>query len=111
MAGIVFNPIIAGVIVCVVLVLLCLLLFSKSKTKSMDSSSQTGRPLPENGISQTEKEDLSDETLIAVLTAAVMASMQNSPDIKIRVTSFRRIPQSSPVWNTVGRRERMENKL
>lgn len=55
--------------------------------------------------------DLSDNSLIAVLTAAVMTSMRNSPDIKIKVTSFKRIPQTSPIWNTTGRNEYISKKL
>lgn len=55
--------------------------------------------------------DSSDDSLIAVLTAAVMAYMKNSPDIKIKVTSFKRIPQTSSVWNTMGRNEYISNKL
>jgi hypothetical protein len=53
----------------------------------------------------------SDNSLIAVLTAAVTAYMGSSSDVKVRVTSFKRIPQTSPVWNTVSRSEYISNKL
>ncbi|ABN52522.1 MAG TPA: hypothetical protein DEF39_13175 [Hungateiclostridium thermocellum] len=52
-----------------------------------------------------------DDALVAVLTAAVLASMGNRPDIKIRVTSFRRTNETSPIWNTVGRKEYISGKL
>ena len=45
----------------------------------------------------------SNSSLIALLTAAATAYMGSSSDVKVRVTSFKRIPQTSPVWNTVGR--------
>lgn len=64
--------------------------------------------LSDNDLSDN---DLSDNSLIAVLTAAVMTSMRNSPDIKIKVTSFKRIPQTSPIWNTTGRNEYISKKL
>jgi sodium pump decarboxylase gamma subunit len=44
-----------------------------------------------------------DEQLVAVITAAIMASMKHNPDFKIRIKSFRRIPDSSPAWNTAGK--------
>ncbi len=113
MAGIGFTQIIVGILVCVALVLLCLILFNKNKTKSKEPGIETERSKPDatDAEIQTENKDLSDDSLVAILTAAVMASMQSTPDIKIRVASFRRVPQSSPIWNTVGRRERIENKL
>ncbi|WP_010247496.1 OadG family protein [Acetivibrio cellulolyticus] len=113
MGGIAFSQIVIGILVCVALVLFYFILFSKDKTKFKESKRENEPVVIEtpNKESQMTAGDLSDDSLIAILTAAVMASMQSSPDVKIRVTSFRRIPQSSPVWNTIGRRERMENKL
>lgn len=51
------------------------------------------------------------DELVAVLTAAVQASMVNRPDCKLVVKSFRRITQSSPVWNVVGRDQQIAAKL
>jgi len=45
---------------------------------------------------------LDESELIAVLTAAVMASMQTTPDFKIRIKSFRRIHKISSVWGAAG---------
>lgn len=52
-----------------------------------------------------------DENLVAVLTAAVLASMGKEPEYKIRVKSFRRIPQSSPIWNFAGRTDNVTDGL
>ena len=52
-----------------------------------------------------------NDELIAVLTAAVMASLQTQPHCELRVTSFRRIGQTAPVWNTAGRSEYIASKL
>lgn len=52
-----------------------------------------------------------DENLVAVLTAAVLASMGIEPEYKIRVKSFRRIPQSSPIWNIAGRTDNVTDGL
>lgn len=53
----------------------------------------------------------SNEELVAVITAAVMACMKRTPGCKIQVKSFRRIPQTSPAWNIRGRNEYINNKL
>lgn len=49
-----------------------------------------------------------DDELIAVITAAVQASLVNAgitPECKIRVKSFNRISDNTPVWNETGRKE------
>jgi glutaconyl-CoA/methylmalonyl-CoA decarboxylase subunit delta len=52
--------------------------------------------------------DLYDEELVAVLTAAVLSYMKDkTTDSKIRIKSYRRIPQTSPVWNITGRIEQI----
>lgn len=48
-----------------------------------------------------------DSELIAVLTAAVNAFTSGSPDSKFIVRSYRRIQQSSPIWNTISRKEQI----
>lgn len=111
MGNISFKEIIIGILVfCGAFLIYYFIL---NKTKSAKSNLQNGAVTTDTSAdkAQMRDDDLSDDSLIAILTAAVVASMGNNPDIKIRVTSFRRINQSSPIWNTIGRRERMENKL
>jgi len=55
--------------------------------------------------------EVDDKELIAILTAAVAASMQRTSNSKIIVKSFRRIQQTSPVWNKSGRVEQIFGKL
>jgi len=107
MGNINFYQVIIGILFILGVVFIYFYVSGKNKDKS---GSEGTTVAPNNAPSQKAGKDLSDEELIAVLTAAVMA-MQSNPDIKIKVTSFRRIPQSAPVWNTIGRRERLENKL
>ncbi|HHW30831.1 MAG TPA: hypothetical protein GXX20_04025 [Clostridiaceae bacterium] len=64
----------------------------------------------ESVSTQTKAAD-SDSELIAVLTVAIMASGMTRPDTKIRVTSYRRIPVTSPVWNIAGRTEVISGRL
>ena len=54
--------------------------------------------------------DEDEDELIAVLTAAVAASL-NTSTYNLRIKSFRRIGQNSPAWNTVSRKEQLESNL
>ena len=51
-----------------------------------------------------------DLTLIAVLTAAVAASM-DAPASKIRIKSFRRVGGSAPAWNRAGLRDVIDSRF
>jgi sodium pump decarboxylase gamma subunit len=57
-----------------------------------------------------DNEDLDEDELIAVLTAAVASSL-NQSTYNLNIRSFRRIDQNSPVWNTVSRKEQIANRL
>lgn len=51
-----------------------------------------------------------DEELVAVISAAIAASMGvKIPEINIK--SIRRIPQSIPTWGVAGRQEQVYSKL
>lgn len=51
-----------------------------------------------------------DNEVIAVISAA-LNSINTKPGRKLVVKSFRRIPQTSPVWSSAGRVERLRDKL
>jgi sodium pump decarboxylase gamma subunit len=52
-----------------------------------------------------------DEELIIVITAAVLAAMGSRPEVKIKVKSFSRVKNSRPSWNEAGLREQIQGKL
>ncbi len=54
--------------------------------------------------------DMSGNEILAVIAAAV-AAMETKPGYRLVVRSMRQVPQSSPVWNTVGRIERLSRNL
>ena len=59
----------------------------------------------------TVVEDSEDEEeLIAVLTAAVAASL-NTSTYKLRIKSYRRINNNAPAWNKAGLRETIDSRL
>ena len=59
----------------------------------------------------TVVEDSEDEEeLIAVLTAAVAASL-NTSTYNLRIKSYRRINNNAPAWNKAGLRETIDSRL
>lgn len=67
--------------------------------------------IEENEKSTSNLKDTGNNEIIAVLTAAVLAVSKSRPDYKLKVKSFRRIPQTSPIWNVAGREEQISGKL
>jgi len=58
----------------------------------------------------TSVEDAEDEELIAVITAAIAASLNRSThDIIVR--SLRRVPNHAPAWNLASRRDQITTRL
>jgi hypothetical protein len=51
-----------------------------------------------------------NEEILAVISA-VVAAMETVPGHRLVVQSFRRVPQSSPVWNSTGRIERISKSI
>ena len=48
---------------------------------------------------------------IPAVIAAAVASMETRPGYRLVVRSMRQVPQSTPVWNTAGRMERINQNL
>jgi hypothetical protein len=67
----------------------------------------------ETGASDIESahSEFSDQELVAVITAAIMASGRTRPESKIRITSYRRVPLNSPAWNAAGRAGILSSRL
>lgn len=81
---------------------------SKSAKPKID---KTEDKKPIEKIKETETNtDIDEKELIAVISAAVAASMGISlPQVNIK--KIKRISDSSPAWSTAGRQEQIQNKL
>lgn len=55
------------------------------------------------------KDQINEEILLAI--TAALAALETRPDYKLVVKSFKRVPQTSPVWSTTGRIERIESRM
>lgn len=73
----------------------------KSDTAGKAASQPKEAPVPAPAPVAAETED---EELIAVITAAIAASLGTST-YNLKIKSFRRVGASAPVWNTVSRRQ------
>lgn len=121
--GFVINLTIVGILVVfLALVFLAAILtifgkvfsINKNAVKNDPVTARNGASVPE--VNEDKKLDAPDgdpsnDELVAVLTAAVLSSLRRPPECKIRVKSFRRIPQTSPIWNLRGRSEYLSGKL
>lgn len=100
-----------------VLILLWLVLelmkkiFDKVEKQEQTTATNSQQEQTFDFMEEREKsEEINDEELITVLTAAVAASL-NQSTYNLKVTSFRRVNNVSPIWNTVGRQEQLETRL
>lgn len=84
--------------------------FGKKSSSEETNSPWVNNNLGEQPINNSDN-DLSNDELIAVISAVVATVMGSSPESKIRVRSIKRLPQVSPIWNTLGRVEQILDKL
>ena len=100
--------IVFGVLVVLMIVLyLFKLIFYKNPKK-------TAKPVEEVKetpvVETKEEDDVDDDELIAVLTAAVAASL-NTSTYNLNIKSYRRINDARPAWNKQGLRETIESRF
>lgn len=90
------------IILMIVLYLFRLIFYKKPK--------QTAAPAAEPAPIQTAETEDDEEELIAVLTAAVAASL-NTSTYNLRIKSYKRVPDNRPAWNRAGLRETIGNRF
>lgn len=79
---------------------------TKEKTKTVEKAPDTVVNEPVAFVEQDEDE----EELIAVLTAAIAASLgTNTKGLKIK--SYKRISNNAPAWNRAGIRDTMDSRF
>lgn len=72
--------------------------------------SQKPEPIAMTPATPPASRQMTDDELIAVLTAAVAASL-NTSTYHLQVKSFRRIENTSPSWNKAGVRDVIESRF
>ena len=106
---------IAIVFVCMIIITVILSVFpyisgseKKKKEKQEALAIKAAGPVPAENVVQTSANAESEnETLIAVITAAVAAYLGDSQNEGFRVVSFKRIGDNASVWAQIGRLENL----
>lgn len=104
--GIVF-----GVLVVLMLVLILFkVIFYKDPSKQKKETEAEQQPVAEVIQAQEVKDETDEEELIAILTAAVAASL-NTSTYNLQIKSYRRVDDRRPSWNKAGLRETISNRF
>ena len=104
--------VVSMVVVFLVLILISYLIgllkkFGAEKPKSIEKREMS--VVKEESI-QGSQSEINQEELVAVISAAVAASMGlNIPDI--RISSINRVPQQTTAWREIGKQEQLFGKL
>lgn len=91
-----------------VVLMIVLYLFKVIFYKQPKKQEVTEVPVQETVV-ETESE-MDDDELVAVLTAAVAASL-NTSTYNLNIKSYRRIDNTRPAWNREGLRETINNRF
>lgn len=90
------------IVLMIVLALFKVIFYRQPKTKNT--------PVPAEAPSQEVTDDTDEDELIAVLTAAVAASL-NTSTYNLRIKSYRRTDNKMPAWNKAGVNETINNRF
>lgn len=114
MVTVVGLAIVFGVLVILMLVLMLFKVIfykdPKKKTKQVSTTQEPKKaPAPVQAPAPTPVQNTDDEELIAVLTAAVAASL-NTSTYNLRIKSYRRVDGTGSAWTRSGIRDNTINK-
>lgn len=93
----------AVLIILMIVLMLFKVIFYKAPKKQSEPA-----PVTENA--EPVKEDMDESELIAVLTAAVAASL-NTSTYNLQIKSYRRTDNKMPAWNKAGVTETINNRF
>ena len=91
-----------------VVLMLILMLFKVIFYKDPKKKEVKAEAAPVETVS--EEPQVNEEELIAVITAAVAASL-NTSTYNLQIKSYRRIEDKKPAWNKAGLRETINNRF
>ena len=93
-------------ILMIVLSLFKVIFYKKPKTQAAPAAA----PAQAAPVEEETADDTDEEELIAVLTAAVAASL-NTSTYNLRIKSYRRTDNKMPAWNKAGVTETINNRF
>lgn len=103
--------IVFSVLIIIMLVLNCFeFIFGEKKSKAAVSAETPAEKQETEEIKTAADSAVNEEELIAVLTAAVAASL-NTSTYNLQIKSYRRIGNNKPAWNRAGVTETINNRF
>lgn len=107
----VFSMVVVFIVLIIISIVISILkVLSGGEVKDISKSSAKDTKKKELEFKETIIDEQNDEELVAVIAAAIAASMGvQMPELNIK--SIRRIPQSIPAWGLAGRQEQIYSKL
>lgn len=103
--GIVF-----GVLVILMLVLMLMRVIFYRDPAKQKAAADTAPAEETNAVAEAVAADADSDELIAVLTAAVAASL-NTSTYNLQIKSYRRVDSKQPAWNKAGLNETINNRF
>lgn len=94
------------IILMIVMIIMEKVFYKAPKTQQDTPAAEVQEPIPQ----ATQAQDMNDEELIAVLTAAVAASLKTST-YNLQIKSYRRIGQNTPAWRRAGINDTINSRL
>lgn len=89
------------IILMLVLMAMKVIFYKPAQTSAPNKAASKIEPEPTKPKTEDNKSEIDEGELIAVLTAAVAASL-NTSTYNLNIKSYRRIGNSSPSWNRAG---------
>ncbi|MCF6461108.1 OadG family protein [Clostridium sp. Cult3] len=106
----VFSMLIVFIVLIAISYLIGLLRAATNKDKEKTEVENISNTVEKTPQSSKEEQNIDDEELVAVIAAAIAASMGVTiPDINIK--SIKRVSTPSPIWAEMGRIEEISKKL
>ena len=97
------------IILMIVITIMKLVFYKKPEAPKAPAAPVESEPVkPAEPVIQADEMD--DEELVAVITAAIAASL-NTSTYNLRIKSLRRIDNKQPAWNRAGVRETINNRF
>lgn len=82
----------------------------KEEATAYDAIDGTDSPVVAPKAVQPEPAAIDEGELVAVITAAIAASL-NTSTYHLNIRSLRRVESKAPAWNAVSRKENIENSI
>lgn len=89
------------VILMIAMMLMKVVFYKPGGAKAASASAPTPAPAPKAAVQPSAPSDMDEGELVAVLTAAIAASL-NTSTYNLNVKSFRRVDNAAPAWNKAG---------